>query len=123
MINRVHDEGIARVMWLTTWGSGANDELRELIGINEFEVASEPPSDYGAPGGSWWKFDVVQKYYAENPQRRYVWTDDDLLIEKSARDWVIGKSFFTIAPFPHLTLNTQQISNIEKFCLGAYNDD
>lgn len=124
-INDIHDTGLAKVMWLTTWGSEANGELADLVGINKFEVASEAPlyaeeawdSANAAPGG-WWKFSVVQKYYEENPIRRFVWTDDDLNLEKEARAWVVGKQFFIVSPLPHLSLTMNDLDNIRTFLKG-----
>lgn len=121
-LNQLHDSGKVRIMWLTTWGSGANEELRELIGINKLEVAGEPPlyaqggySMWDAPPGGWWKLGIVMKFYEENPQRRYVWTDDQIPLEIEAIKWCRGKPILPISPLPHVTLSVGDLDTARKF--------
>jgi hypothetical protein len=125
-IKELHDKGVVEVQWLTTWGSGANGDLRELVGLDELKVAGEPP--LYAWGGynknsyttmedrpSWWKHAVVQKFHEENPSRKIVWTDDDLAFEKEASNWVKGKKILAIAPRQAETLRMTDIARIRSF--------
>lgn len=124
-IQEMHDSGLVNVMWLTTWGSGANGALRELVGLCELEVAGEPPSYasggynyYQANPRGWWKLGVVQRFYAENPKRKYVWTDDDLALEPEARAFIEGKNIFAIAPNEARSLSLRDLELIEAFLSG-----
>lgn len=42
-VRRVHEQGLAEVQWLTTWGAWANGSLRHLLDLPELAVAAEPP--------------------------------------------------------------------------------
>jgi hypothetical protein len=125
-INEMHDKGWVEVQWLTTWGSGANGELRELVGLQEFTVAAEPPlyawgsynkNSYTTMDDrpSWWKHAVVQDFHAKNPSRKIVWTDDDLAFEKEASNWVKGKKILAIAPRQAESLRMSDIARIRTF--------
>ncbi|WP_088317347.1 HAD domain-containing protein [Kineosporia sp. R_H_3] len=115
-VARLHTEGLAEVCWLTTWGHAVNDDLRVVLGLPELPVAGtfEEGSDDGpvpdaAPQdpdrpqsharlgdrataldpltGVWWKLDVVRLIHAVDPDRRIVWTDDDLRLYPEALEW------------------------------------
>lgn len=122
-INSLIDEGVVDVRWLTTWGSAANHELRELIGINELEVAGEPPlyaaggyvGPNSAPGG-WWKFTVVRDFRENNPDTPIIWTDDDLRHEREASEWVTQDgNTLAVAPDERHALLMTDLDKIEAF--------
>jgi hypothetical protein len=107
-----HEQGLAEVQWLTTWGHDANRSLRELLDMPVLVVAGtfadafddsdhlgEP--DVGADAlaavtpaardeltGRWWKFDLVRRVVREQPGRRLVWLDDDLAGQDDVRAWL-----------------------------------
>jgi len=93
-----HEHRQVELRWLTTWGHDANDELRRLLELPALAVAGTY-HDAGAPSGSadvgvahastapaapdplsgrWWKYDVVVRLLRVEPDRRFVWVDDDL---------------------------------------------
>ncbi len=127
-INELQDSGRVKVMWLTTWGSGANGQLRELIGINELEVADEPPSMRGyasyddnepAPGG-WWKAGTVRTFVENSPaNRKFIWTDDDIIHEPHAIEYIGSHNILAIAPLEYVTLVHDDIDKIELFLDGT----
>lgn len=124
-IRHLHESNLVQVMWLTTWGSGANGELRELLGLPEFEVADEPPlysrGGYEAwddTSSGWWKLRTVKRFYEDNPDRKYVWTDDDIALEPEAREWVLDKNIYAVAPSTHKSLTAIDLNFIEQFLIG-----
>lgn len=127
-----HEAGYVEIQWLTTWGQGANGELRELLGLPELVVAgtydeddagaatvdggtshaSTAPAAPDPLSGRWWKYDVVRRVIAERPGRLVIWVDDELHDAASpfAR-WATGHDVIAIGPEgmvglepPHLDL-------------------
>jgi hypothetical protein len=127
-INDLHRSGVIEVQWLTTWGSGANGELRKLIGINELDVACEPPgavaeswATYAPPTPSreWWKLTFIKQWHEENPGRKFVWTDDDIPLEDVAEEFVKQTmTCFAIAPLQQRTLTIREVDRVERWLLG-----
>jgi hypothetical protein len=93
-----HERGWVELRWLTTWGHEANDELRRLLGLPPLAVVGTY-HDIGAPSGGagagashasvtpaapdplsgrWWKYDHVVTLLRDEPERRFLWVDDDL---------------------------------------------
>lgn len=78
----LHESGKAEVCWLTTWGSGANGELSDLIGFpGNFRVLGEPPrlatrfhteDDSYEDRDDWWKFTCAKRVRRENPDTKIV---------------------------------------------------
>lgn len=128
VITRINDldaSGDVEILWLTTWGSGANRSLRRLIGINELKVACEPPRRVSAPyawssypPGKWWKLVAVQQFHKKNPGRPIIWTDDDLVFEREAVEWLREKDVLAIAPLQQETLSSRDLDRIEVFVKG-----
>lgn len=93
----MHATGQVEARWLTTWGSEANDDLRELLGLPFLTVAAEPPRSVqgthpsaDAPSSmevSWWKLAAAKDVSAAEPTRPMIWTDDDLRFHRSAQAW------------------------------------
>jgi hypothetical protein len=146
-VARVHDERLAEVRWLTTWGRHANGELRRLLRLPAFEVAGEEarrdrprpigPADPVDPGeaashgelagadavdaltGRWWKFDVVRRVHLDEPGRRIIWTDDDLDGEHEVRRWMRQHTdCLLLSPRTHVGLTAKMLRTIEDFCVS-----
>lgn len=118
----LHMAGVVEVRWLTTWGSGANGQLRYKLGIPELAVSGEPytiTAHQGAYDGSqWWKLPCAQKVRAENPGRPIIWTDDDLYCRSTsdATEWLNGESdILAIAPDEAHGITPEQLASIEAF--------
>jgi ribosomal protein L39E len=137
-ILRVHEEGLAEVRWLSTWGEHANGELRELLGLPKLVVAGTEPRwarstasrweavSHGefAGGravdpltGQWWKFDVVRALHASDPERRIIWADDDLRRNRSVRVWMrMHTRSLVIGPRSDVGLTPKMIERINAYC-------
>lgn len=81
-INEVSRQGLAEVLWHTTWGVDAAKLIAPALGLDAFEVADLVSRTKVRPRGwdGWWKLqaglDVVDS------GRRLIWTDDDLFWER-----------------------------------------
>ena len=117
-IREVHEDELFRIVWLTTWGSEANTLFAPLVGLPEFEVASEP-YDIETYGADWWKLQVVQKWRGAYPNVRLVWTDDDLKVETVATQWARQHNSYVISPLPYVGLTTGDVGNIRAYARGA----
>lgn len=117
-IRDIHDDGLYRIVWLTTWGSEANTIFAPLVGLPEFEVASEP-YDLGTYGANWWKLEVAQKWRGTYPDSRFVWTDDDLKVETYATRWARASNSYVISPLPYVGLTPSDIGNIRAYARGG----
>jgi hypothetical protein len=134
-IARLHENGVAEVRWLTTWGANANGRLRELFGMPELAVAGEPPQvsgDHGAGSHgeavaragaepverAWWKLEAVQRIVSGEPERPVIWTDDDLDGERDAVSWVerhVPRRLL-LSPRPAIGLTPRQLRAIRSYC-------
>lgn len=111
----LHERGLAEIRWLTTWGEDANGELRELLGLPRLQVAGT--GDVFDPTVDWWKFDVVKSFHRAEPNRRLIWTDDDLLYLPEAQAWVAARTrSLVIAPRSDRGLTPDQLTEIRRFC-------
>jgi len=126
---------LADVQWLTTWGHDANTSLRHLLELPELPVAgTHDEEDAGgrAPGsgahadvapaapepltGRWWKFDVVRRIVGEQPGRRIVWVDDDLVGEVDIQDWVRDAvDCLLVVPHPASGLTEDDLAAIDAY--------
>jgi hypothetical protein len=107
-----HEQGTFEVRWLTTWGALANNLLAPVIGLPEFTVVAEMPfrqSWYEA----WWKFDAA-KIVAEE-DRPVIWTDDDLLFDFEAFEWVVDLGFLPVVPDSREGLTNENLRRIEEY--------
>ncbi|MCU1676595.1 MAG: hypothetical protein JWM93_1353, partial [Frankiales bacterium] len=99
-VRRLHEERLAEVRWLTTWGEAANESLRHLLELPQLAVVARQerrqlapfPDAPGAADGAfhgaasvaegpreWWKFGAVRRLVqATDNGRSLIWTDDDL---------------------------------------------
>lgn len=118
----LHESGVVEVRWLTTWGSGANGELRRKLGIPQLEVSGEMDEATAFQGKydkySWWKLPCAQKVRAENPGRPIIWTDDDLYQRSTAdaTEWLHGETgILAIAPDEAHGITPEELAMIESF--------
>ena len=133
-----HEQGLAEIQWLTTWGHDANGSLRELLGLPELTVAgtyddADPregaetqtgalshaaaaPSAPDPLSGHWWKYDVVQRLRVQSPERLVVWVDDELHPRSSPfRRWAEQQPDLTpVGPDPRRGLTPQDLDGIEQ---------
>lgn len=80
-INKVHEEGLAEIRSLTTWGEHAVNVWR-LLGLPEFPCQTEYPVDTTQKYGHWWKQPCAE-HVALVEGRDLIWTDDQLHTELS----------------------------------------
>jgi hypothetical protein len=128
-----HDSGRVEIQWLTTWGHEANNELRELLGLPELAVAgtyqdedesgagtdagsshaSVAPSAPDALSGRWWKYDVVRRLLAEQPDRELIWIDDELQPGSAFRRWADEQPLLhAVGPDPAVGLSSDDLRQI-----------
>ena len=128
-----HDEGGLELQWLTTWGHDANVELRDLLGLPQLGVAgtyrdedadgaATAPADSHAAAapsapdplsGRWWKYDVVQRVLARQPDRQVVWVDDELQPWTAFRRWADEQPrLHAVGPDPSTGLTDRDLTAI-----------
>lgn len=136
-VNRVHEQGLAEIRWLSTWGEHANGSLRELLGLPQFMVAGREPrwarseghtwesishAEYAGAGavdpltGRWWKFDVVRDLHTTDPDRPIIWTDDDLRRHRGVSTWMrLHTKSLLLSPRPAQGLTPRMIRSINTY--------
>lgn len=128
-------EGRVEVQWLTTWGHDANDDLRTLLGLPELAVAGtyQDEDDAGSAAGAgashaavapsapdplsgrWWKYDVVRRLLAAQPERLLIWVDDELQPGSAFRVWSDQQpSLRAVGPDPEVGLTPDDLAGIES---------
>ena len=125
-IRELHESGAVEVRWLTTWGRGANLELRELLDLPEFVVAGEPDvlSGFaGAPAHRWWKFDDARRVREAEPDRPIIWTDDDLVHVSEACEWAKAEGVFAISTDDTRGITPVDFDNIVAFIERKASED
>ena len=133
---RWHEQGLVELQWLTTWGHSANGELRALLGMPELLVtgtydhadhaggavetrgashAAAAPSAPDPLSGRWWKYDVVRRVLAEQPERLVVWVDDELHDNDSPfRRWALAQAHLhPMGPDPYYGLTKAALDAVE----------
>ncbi len=128
-----HEEGRVERQWLTTWGHDANGELRELLGLPQLAVAgtyqdedadgaalapagsnaAAAPSAPDPLSGRWWKYDVVRRVLAAEPQRLVLWVDDELQPGTAFRRWADDQPrLHAVGPDPLLGLTDSDLATM-----------
>jgi len=79
-INRVHRDGNAEIVWLTTWERKAIDDLAPVLELDEFRLPSRSLRGFPEGAYGWWKWESVKHHTDEDDHdhRDIIWTDDDL---------------------------------------------
>lgn len=119
-IRELHESGRVEVRWLTTWSSGANYELRHLLGLSEFQLAGPHPTRREMhkfdESGIWWKRAVaLGAIKALSPETKVVWTDDHLVGFPSLRKGLSKDGVLTIAPDEQLGLTPADLDRIVSY--------
>lgn len=132
-LRELHESGAVEIQWLTTWGHDANGDLRELLEMPKLVVAGtydegerEGPGAAAVSGGGlaavtpsapedgdvprWWKWDVVQRIRAEQPDRQVIWIDDELHRTSVFTFLARGEGIAVIGPDPELGLTVRQVA-------------
>ncbi|MGQ0842570.1 MAG: HAD domain-containing protein [Sporichthyaceae bacterium] len=133
-VRRLHEEGLAEVRWLTTWGDNANGELRQLLDLPALRVvgahlAAPAPVDtfetsHGeavaarTAAGEWWKLQALRELWEREGERPLVWTDDDLARFPAAGAWAERHvpARLLLAPRRNLGLTPRLLAEVERFC-------
>jgi hypothetical protein len=115
-VTGLHEAGLADVRWLTTWGDDANGELRRRLELPRLTVSGRG-GVFAADGLDWWKFAVVRALHRAQPDRRLIWTDDDLRYLPEVQAWMQANTrSLVIAPRPDHGLTPDQLDEIRRFC-------
>lgn len=120
-IASLHQSGQVEVVWLTTWGSGANGELGHGLKFPQLRCAGEPTYrttglNHTADDGRWWKWGCIERFLDAHPEvDKFVWTDDDLAIELNAGAWARSIGGLTIAPDMVYGLTHDDLDTIEAY--------
>lgn len=118
-INGVIETDTVDVMWLTTWGGHANQDLREQLGLPFLPLAG----DQGYPTDGWWKLPIARQIYREARRvgRPVIWTDDDIPYDAAATNWlqsVLQKepdSILAVGPRTSDALTPRHLRKIREF--------
>lgn len=114
-INRVQADHLAEVRWLTTWCDDAAKNLAPAVGLVECSVES---SDYPGHGAVWWKAITAKRLMEAEPDRAFVWTDDDLAYANRLGElkWMKGRDkHLLISPDTRRGLDDSHLLDIEVF--------
>jgi HAD domain in Swiss Army Knife RNA repair proteins len=118
-LRKMHEDGLVEIRWLTTWGSAANTFLGTIGVPTDLVVVAEPPHDLG--GDQWWKLPHVRDLVAANPDRTFVWTDDDIRYYPEAPRWLrtaAAENVLAIAPDTNTGLTDGHLDTIEAWLKG-----
>lgn len=104
-IKALHEEGVVEVVWLTTWGYGANFSLRTLLRLPKFRSAGEM-DEPELLGTKWWKSEALKRFVEAEGVERYVWTDDHL-------GWYLSEEEYNaVVPQEGLAIKTNEITGL-----------
>lgn len=132
-ITALHESGTVDIRWLTTWETRAQTEIAPLLGLPHFELAGQ--RDLAAehrqlttggdtPGDYWWKLPLARAAVVDTPDRRLIWTDDDLTSVPEAVQWARqrwengGGQACLVMPRWELGISPNQMDVIEAFAKG-----
>ena len=117
-INRTSREGMAEVVWLTTWGKQAATIFAPAVGLDDFTVAGEVPTTGAstlARSPNWWKLAALRDHLPRGS--RFVFTDDDLnaTARRVLRGWFEQEDMLLITTFDSVGLTGLDIERITDF--------
>ena len=122
-INDLHRRGLVEVQWLTTWEDAASREFAPTVGLDNFFVntSRKVPDAVDHEGNpcEWWKENVVRNF-AVTSTRRFVWADDDIIVEDAEHS--VSESFpgrgLYVCPHKDFGLTLEDMDRIEDFLLA-----
>lgn len=85
-----------QIVVLSTWRRRAVDHLFPVVGLKAKEdwvVLNDVEDGHGYTGGwgsmgKWWKLDEVRDFVDAHPEDKFIWLDDDIGWDKTAREYV-----------------------------------
>lgn len=86
-LNRISNEGLADIVWLTTWVHEARTMFAPAVGLNDFCALTDMRGSRDSRTVTWWKYARVREFMEQDPHRRVVWLDDELstVVKKAFR--------------------------------------
>ena len=87
MLEQLVADRDADLVWLSTWSHLCRTEIEPKLGFKRsYPIIPMPDSTfnrYADDPEHWWKAIAVEQWLAENPGKRAVWIDDDLVYPKT----------------------------------------
>jgi hypothetical protein len=119
-INKIDLEGLATVLWHSTWQKEAN-LVADAIGLNNFDVLDAPEYEGWRMGSrGWWKLPAARRALDESGGH-LVWTDDDAapphLPNGERRIWRDAGAL-VVAPNPYQGLAIPNLDRIWFYLTG-----
>lgn len=111
-IQRLQGSGAVEVVWLTTWDADAVDAWTK-VGLGPFPLVRRRKAGHDR----WWKVDAVQTWMRRHPNRRVVWTDDDISVG-GLRGFDRSR-LLAISPDPTVGLTDKHVAKIERWATEA----
>lgn len=120
-MRQMHEDGAVQLVWLTTWGYGANGELGQKLKWPRLESAGEPR--YSMSGlrhtdddGRWWKWPCVESYLDARPDvEKFIWTDDHLTFETHAQEWARHRGGLPIAIDETVGITHEHLDQVQVY--------
>jgi hypothetical protein len=113
----LHAARAVEVLWLTTWEDDANGDLIDLLGMPRLPVAGRSSDPDVVIADGWWKLHVAQRIHRLAPDRRIVWTDDDLDYDSRAARWIRGAGL-GVSPDTAHGLDSADLDRVRAFLDG-----
>lgn len=124
-LNDIADLPDVEVVWLTTWGFRAVENLSPALGINgtSWRVLQRPEPSYA---DSWWKSILLRDDLKKSgTPDKIIWVDDDLLFfHDDAAPLLatisVGSEVLAVRPEQHIGLTSEDIRGIIDFINSEY---
>lgn len=125
-IQALIDDGLVDIHWLTTWCELANTMIAPQMGLPKLEVAITewdrrklPTWDHDARTRWWWKLIVAKRVAHDFPDRRILWTDDDIdmFMKAGVSEFKeeMGDRLLAITPVTDFGITADQMREIVKW--------
>lgn len=119
-INWVDDEGLAQILWHSTWYDESN-QVGKAIGLNEFgHLECDEYEGWQMGSRGWWKLPAARKVLAQS-EGHVVWADDDAmpphLSQGERRIWRDAGAL-VIAPNQYQGLAPANLERIKFYLIG-----
>lgn len=90
-LNELSRQDGVEIVWATTWRGLAPSLFSPTTGIEgENWRFLHAPWERVSQKNPWWKHELVMQDIAENPVEKFVWVDDDLVVNPDAVSWASG---------------------------------